>query len=216
MMSNINTGTSNVPIPDTPYTRWRRSKMLSYMTAWQQEQPKDYRNPTMLEDEQNKEAVRMLTLIASLDYFIYDLIEEMESAGKFKHTIKRNINRCKELIEKAHMVFYRRLFSYEFGGCKKYNDAMDIYYEAINDCVKLEAPERAYNIIVAIVRLQAECRKRIDMRYFYQPSQDLEKIPSLLECLGIHDYKLDNIIERQVRSIKFRVNNERKEDRTNG
>ena len=215
-MSNINKGTSNVPIPDTPYTRWRRSKMLSYMTAWQQGQPKDYRNPTMLEDEQNKEAVRMLTLIASLDYFIYDLIEEMEQAGMFKHIAKRNINRCKELIEKAHMIFYRRLFSYEFGGCAKYNDAMDTYYKAINGCVSLEAPERAYNIIVAIVRLQAECRKRIDMRYFYQPSQDLEKIPSLLECLGIRDYKLDNIIERQVRSIKFRVNNERKEDRVNG
>ena len=215
-MSNINKGTSNVPIPDTPYTRWRRSKMLSYMTAWQQEQPKYYRNPTMLEDEQNKEAVHMLTLIASLDYFIYDLIDEMTEVGKYKQLAKRNINRCKELIERAHMIFYRRLFSYEFGGCAKYNDAMDIYYEAINDCVKLEAPERAYNIIVAIVRLQAECRKRIDMRYFYQPSQDLEKIPSLLECLGIHDYKLDNIIERQVRSIKFRVNNERKEDRTNG
>jgi hypothetical protein len=114
------------------------------------------------------------------------------------------------------MIFYRRLFNYEFGGCEKYNDAMDTYYEAINDCVKLEAPERAYNIIVAIVRLQAECRKRIDMRYFYQPSQDLEKIPSLLECLGITDYKLDNIIERQVRSIKFRVKNERKEVRSNG
>lgn len=211
-MSNINKGTSNVPIPDTPYTRWRRSKMLSYMTAWQQGQPKDYRNPTMLEDEQNKEAVRMLTLIASLDYFIYDLIDEMTEVGKYKQLAKRNINRCKELIEKAHMVFYRRLFSYEFGGCAKYNDAMDTYYKAINDCVKLEAPERAYNIIVAIVRLQAECRKRIDMCYFYQPSQDLEKIPSLLECLGIRDYKLDNIIERQVRSIKFRVNNERKED----
>ena len=182
------------------------------MTAWQQGQPKDYRNPTMLENEQTKGAVRMLTLIASLDYFIYDLIEEMEQAGKFKHIIKRNINRCKELIERAHMIFYRRLFSYEFGGCEKYNDAMDTYYKAINDCVSLETPERAYNIIVAIVRLQAECRKRIDMRYFYQPSQDLEHIPSLLECLGIHDYKLDNIIERQVRNIKFRVNNERKED----
>jgi hypothetical protein len=186
--------------------------MLSYMTAWQQGQPKDYRNPTMLEDEQNKEAVRMLTLIASLDYFIYDLIDEMTEVGKYKQLAKRNINRCKELIEKAHMVFYRRLFSYEFGGCAKYNDAMDTYYSAINDCVKLEAPERAYNIIVAIVRLQAECRKRIDMCYFYQPSQDLEKIPSLLECLDIKDYRLDNIIERQVRSIKFRVNNEREEN----
>ena len=208
-MSNINTGTSNIPIPDNAYARWRRAKHLSYMTAWQQTQPKDYRNPKALESEHNKEAVRMLTLIASLDYFIYDLIDEMEAAGRYKQGNKRNINRCKELIERAHMVFYKRLFSYEFGGCAKYNDAMDTYYNAINECVSLEAPERAYNIIVAIVRLQAECRKRIDMRYFYQPSQDLERIPSLLECLGIHDYQLDNIIEQKIRTIKFRVNNER-------
>lgn len=205
-MSNINTGTSNIPIPDNAYARWRRAKHLSYMTAWQQTQPKDYRTPSALESEQNKEAVLMLTLIAALDYFIYDLIDEMETARRYKQGNKRNINRCKELIEKAHMVFYKRLFSYEFGGCAKYNDAMDTYYKAINECVSLEAPERAYNIIVAIVRLQAKCRKRIDMRYFYQPSQDLERIPSLLECLGIHDYKLDNIIEQKIRTIKFRVN----------
>jgi hypothetical protein len=204
-MSNINTGTSNIPIPDNAYARWRRAKHLSYLTAWQQTQPKDYRTPSALESEQNKEAVRMLTLIASLDYFIYDLIDEMEAAVMYKQGNKRNINRCKELIEKAHMVFYKRLFSYEFGGCSKYNDAMDTYYNAINECVSLEEPERAYNIIVAIVRLQAKCRKRIDMRYFYQPSQDLEHIPSLLECLGIHDYNLDNIIEQKIRAIKFRV-----------
>mgnify|MGYP006967336160 CR=1 FL=1 len=211
-MSNINNGTTNIPVPDSGYARWRRSTELCYLTAWQQTQPRNYHNPSPNEEILNKEAVLMLTLIAALDYVIYDLIDEMTEAGKHKQLAKRNINRCKELIERAHMIFYRRLFSYEFGGCAKYNDAMDIYYEAINDCVKLEAPERAYNIIVAIVRLQAKCRKRIDMRYFYQPSQDLEKIPSLLECLGIHDYKLDNIIERQVRSIKFRVNNEGEED----
>jgi hypothetical protein len=205
-MSNINTGTTNIPVPDSAYARWRKSTELSYMTAWQQMQPKDYRNPVALESEQNKEAVRMLTLIATLDYFIYDLIEEMEAVGKYKQGNKRNINRCKELIERAHMVFYRRLFNYEFGGCEKYNDAMDIYYEAINESIALEAPERAYNIIVAIVRLQAECRKRIDLRYFYQPSLDLEKIPSLLEGLGIKDYYLDRIIEQKIRTIKFRVN----------
>ena len=204
-MNNINHGTTNIPIPDSAYARWRRTTELSYMTAWQQMQSKDYRNPDALESEQNKEAVRMLTLIATLDYFIYDLIDEMTAVGKYKQGNKRNINRCKELIERAHMVFYRRLFNYEFGGCEKYNDAMDTYYGAINESIALEAPERAYNIIVAIVRLQAGCRRRIDLRYFYQPSQDLEKIPSLLEGLGIHDYKLDRIIEQKIGTIKFRV-----------
>ncbi|MBO7315324.1 MAG: hypothetical protein J6U49_06620 [Alistipes sp.] len=38
-MSNINTGTTNIPIPDNAYTRWRKSTELCYMTAWQQVQP---------------------------------------------------------------------------------------------------------------------------------------------------------------------------------
>ena len=204
----MNTGTSNIPLPDAPIVRYRKSRELIINMARKQcdiVNNHDYRNPTELESEHNKEAVRMLTLIASLDYFIYDLIDEMTEAGKYRQGNKRNINRCKELIENAHMVFYRRLFNYEFGGCAKYNDAMDTYYNAINDCISLEAPERAYNIIVAIVRLQSESRNRIPLRYFYKPSQDLERIPELLAGLGIKDYHLDNIIDRQIKRIKFKV-----------
>lgn len=84
-MSNINTGMTNIPIPDSAYARWRRCKELSYYTAWQQTQPRNYRNPTPNEEILNKEAVLMLTLIAALDYCIYDLIEEMEEVGKYRH-----------------------------------------------------------------------------------------------------------------------------------
>lgn len=200
-MSNINTGTSNIPIPDSAYARWRRSKMLSYMTAWQQTQPKDYRNPTVDEAQLSKEAVLMLTLIAALDYFIYDLIEEMETVGKYRHLNKRNINKAKDLILHAHDKFYRNMSGLDSNCLKQYNIASERVYNAIQECVAIPAPERAYNIVVAICRLQGLQRLKLGEIYSYAPSVELDKIPQMLECLGIHDYNLDNIIERRVRPI---------------
>lgn len=81
-MSNINTGTTNIPIPDNAYTKWHKVKELDYMSHWMRVQPRNYRNPTPNEEALNKEAVLMLTLIAALDYCIYDLIEEMEGIEK--------------------------------------------------------------------------------------------------------------------------------------
>ena len=200
-MSNINTGTTNIPIPDSSYARWRRSTELSYMTAWQQIQPRNYRNPSANEEKLNKEAILMLTLIAALDYVIYDLIDEMEAIGKYRHGNKRNINKAKDLILHAHDLFYRNMMSFDGKGVKQYNIASEMVYKAINDCVSLQAPERAYNILVACIRLQSKQRLKLGQRYCYKPSVELDKIPAMLEGLGIHDYNLDNIIEMRVRPI---------------
>ena len=204
-MSNINTGTTNIPIPDSAYARWRKSAELSYMTAWQQIQPRKYHNPTPNEEALNKEAVLMLTLIAALDYCIYDLIDEMTEVGKYRQLAKRNINRANDIIRNAHDNFYRRLMRVDVeDGCKQYNNAMEVVYKVINDCVALEAPERAYNIIVAMCRLQSEQCDKLGERYYFAPAKDIAKIPSLLDCLGITDYHLDNIIYQRVKQIKFK------------
>lgn len=200
-MSNINNGTTNIPIPDSGYARWRRSTELCYLTAWQQTQPRNYSNPSPNEEILNKEAVLMLTLIAALDYCIYDLIEEMEAVGKYRHGMKHNINKAKELILHAHDLFYRNMLSFDNKGVKQYNIASEKIYAAIQECVSLDAPERAYNIIVALIRLQSKQREKLGTRYHYKPSEALEKIPAMLEGLGIHDYSLDNIIEMRVRLI---------------
>lgn len=200
-MSNINNGTTNIPIPDSGYARWRRSTELCYFTAWQQTQPRNYHNPSPNEEILNKEAVLMLTLIAALDYCIYDLIEEMEEVGKYRHAMKHNINKAKDLILHAHDLFYRNMLSFDNKGVKQYNIASEKIYTAIQECVSLDAPERAYNIIVALIRLQSKQREKLGARYYYKPSEALEKIPAMLEDLGIHDYNLDNIIEMRVRPI---------------
>lgn len=143
----------------------------------------------------------MLTLIAALDYCIYDLIEEMEEVGKYRHGNKKNINKAKDLILHAHDLFYRNMLSFDNKGVKQYNIASEKIYAAIQECVSLDAPERAYNIIVALIRIQSKQRTKLGARYHYKPSEALEKIPAMLEGLGIHDYNLDNIIEMRVRPI---------------
>ena len=205
-MSNINTGTTNIPIPDSSYARWRKSAELSYMTAWQQMQPKDYRNPVTLESEQNKEAVRMLTLIATLDYFIYDLIEALEDNGKYRFAIKKNVNKARDLILNAHNTFYKRIWS-GYQDCTDYNNKMDDYYKAINECIGLhgegEEIERAYSIVVAMCRLQGKYR-RMMTAHTYQPSIEVEKRPAMLKCIGAVDRELDNIIERKIKTLAKR------------
>lgn len=201
---NINTGTTNIPIPSSAYGEWRKRAELRYMTAWQQVQPRKRLTPTPAEDALNKEAVIMVTLLAALDMFIYDLIDEMTECGKYRQGNKRTINRARDIILHAHDKFYRTIYNDSFGGCKAYNDAMEAFYRSIDKCVALTPPERAYNIVVAVCRLQAKQREKLGSRYYYAPSADVEKIPSMLSSLGIEDFCLDNIIERCVRPIVFK------------
>ena len=151
----------------------------------------------------------MITLLASLNLIIYDLIDEMEAIGKYRHANKRNINRAKDIMMRAHDTIFRRLRSLNEKGSRDYNDAMDAFYAAIEERIGLrgenERHERAYNIIVAICRLQAEYRKKLDYRYYYEPSVEVEKIPAMLEGLGLTDYRLDNLIDRTIRPIIMEV-----------
>lgn len=162
-----------------------------------------FRKPTEIDDKLIKEMVLTTVLVATLHYFIYHLIDEMEDAGKYRHRNKYNINRCRDIIQQAHDTIYNRIYNSEFNGCAAYNGAMDYLYNAINECVILDAPERAYNIIVAIVRLQEKQMKLLskDNFFYFPPSQELSKIPDLLSGLGIEDHHLDDMLERNVRPI---------------
>ena len=202
-MTNTNYATSNIPIPDSPVAQIYKSRMLQYHTARHMIQPQRFRLPTAEEDRQNKEAVILVTLLAALDYFIYDLIDEMTEAGLYRQANKRNINRAKDIIAEAHEKFYRAMTTYDDGkGLRQYNDAMDKFYQAINDCVALTPPERAYNIVVAMCRLQMAQNDKLTY-HSYVLSKEVAKIPKMLEGLGIHDYHLDRIIEQRIRPIVF-------------
>ena len=127
--------------------RTRKETRLCYYTAWQQTQPRDYTKPTAREVAQVKEAVILITLLASLNIYIYDLIDEMEAIGKYRHANKRKINQAKDIIMKAHDTIFRRIRSLNEQGSRDYNDAMDAFYGAIEECkVSLVDSESLLNL----------------------------------------------------------------------
>lgn len=63
------------------------------------------------------------------------------------------------------------------------------------DCVLLPEPEHSYNVVVALCRMVSQLNERLTGRYDFAPARPLARIPSLLDCLGIPDHRLDNIIE---------------------
>lgn len=206
-MSNINTGLSNIPLADNPMVRRYKQRQLMRHTAWMNSQPLDV---IPMPDEQEQREIfagcTMVTLLAALDYFIYDLIEALEDNGKYRFAIKKNVNKARDLILNAHNTFYKRIWSV-YQDCTDYNNKMDDYYKAINECIGLhgegEEIERAYSIVVAMCRLQGKYRSMMTA-HTYQPSIEVEKIPAMLKCIGAVDRKLDNIIERKIKQLNKR------------
>lgn len=202
-MSNINTGTTNIPIPDSPIARAHKVVQLRRHTKWQSRQPLDtIPMPSDQEAREIEAGVVMVSLLAALDMFIYDFIEQLVAAGKYRFANKRIVNKARDIIIHAHMKFWKNIYGI-YRDCSDYNNKMDEYYNAINECIGLhdEPLERAYSIVVAMCRLQAEYRKKM-IAHSYLPSFEVEKIPTMLEVLGVKDYSLDNIIEQRVKKIK--------------
>ena len=199
---SITTATTNLPIADNAGVRRYKQVKLMQRTAWRLSQPTDV--IPMPDEEEKKEiyaGCTMVTLLASLDLFIYDLIEALEAENKYRFAIKRNVNKARDLILNAHTIFYKRIWSV-YRDYSDYNKRMDDYYRAIDECIELrdEPVARAYSIVVAMCRLQAKYRKMM-VSHTYHPSIEVEKIPSMLECIGARDYVLDNIIENRIKTI---------------
>ena len=206
-MSNITTATTNLPIAKNAMVRKYDQIKLMQRTAWLQSQPTDV--IPMPDEEEKKEiyaGCTMVTLLASLDLFIYDLIEALEAKNKYRFAVKKNVNKARDLILNAHTIFYKCIWSV-YKDCSDYNNRMDEYYSAIDECIGLrgegEEIERAYSIVVALCRLQSKYRKMMTS-HTYQPSIEVEKIPSMLECIGAVDRQLDNIIENKIKILNKR------------
>ena len=88
------------------------------------------------------------------------------------------------------------LNDYKAGVGRVYNDRMDAVAQAIDGAVLLKAPERAYNIMAALIRLISKINVTLrpyNWDFFY--ARELESIEPKLKRLGIKDYHIDEIIE---------------------
>jgi hypothetical protein len=173
-----------------------KEALLIQRMVWRSTQPSE---PTEKDLEYNRKAVRMLTFIACLNYAMLDLGDELSEAGILRHAVKRRYNMAVEIVQRVHSVAYRMLTRISLQAGREYNDKMDETYSRIQSCVMLQPPERAYNIVLALLRLIGALNKELTCRYDFAPARELAAIPSMLSDCGIKDYGIDNILNVNIK-----------------
>ncbi len=172
-----------------------------------------FRPPTIQEQKEFvPTAIKMLTLIATLDMVMYDLEEEFTESGLFRHQVKRRFRQAQAIVAGVHDEAYRMLGMVSNSGVltkepakeattcqREYNDEMDQSYNKIQAAVLLKAPERAYSITRAIIRLIIEANSLIRVKYQFDPVSRLNNALTLLEVPTIVDRNVDTIINLNLK-----------------
>lgn len=171
-----------------------RQAMLIKHTAWMNTRLLA-RGPRPEDERYVPLAVRMLTLVGCLNYAMLDLESELTASGLFHHETKRRYTQAQTLVTQAHGIAWSMLRKIDDRAARQYNDKTDEAYRTISGCILLEAPQRSYNIVLSLCRIISSLNGRISGRYVFNPAKPLVRIPALLECIGIEDYRIDEIIE---------------------
>lgn len=169
-------------------------------TAWMQVQ--QYENPREAtpEDERLTQiAIRMLDYVACLNYAMDDLEADLRATGQMRGMVERCFRISRRIIVEAHDAAYKMLVKVNAKASRQYNDMMDWTWRIINKCVLLEAPERSFNIVLALCRLVERLNKQLGCRYYFQPAAAIASIPSKLDGVKIRDFQIDNIIEQNTK-----------------
>ena len=141
-------------------------------------------------------ARRGLEYVACLNSVALDLETELTEAGLFRHAAKRTVREIQQIAGRVHQQAWKMLNDYKAGVGRVYNDRMDAVAQAIDGAVLLKAPERAYNIMAALIRLISKINVTLrPYNWDFVYARELESIGPKLERLGIKDYRIDEIIE---------------------
>ncbi len=153
------------------------------------------RGPSAADTKYVPIAVRMLTMVACMGYAVIDLETALADAGKLRHQVKLRMGQIRHMTEYAHGTAFNMLHSINPAASRQYNDQLDWMYGRISACILLPEPEKSYNIVVSLCRLIEKYNSQISSRYDFNPAKPLYKVPALIACANITDYRLDNIIE---------------------
>lgn len=143
-----------------------------------------------------------LEYVACLNSVAFDLETELTEAGMFRHAVKRTVREIQQIAGRVHQQAWTMLDNYKRGVGRVYNDRMDTVTKAIDGAILLKAPERAYNIMAALIRIISKINAELrpyNWDFYY--ARELEGIGAKLERLGIKDYHVDEIIEINTKTI---------------
>ena len=146
----------------------------------------------------NNNAVKMITLVACLNYAMVDLGTDLEDAGLMKQNIKRNYNIAYRKVVDIHRAFDTMVSKVNKLAGKRYTYLMDKNDQAINEHICLQGLERSYNVVMALCRLINAYYDKIRGRYLYRPLVGIDYVMNMLNFPDIPKHDLDFIIDRAV------------------
>jgi hypothetical protein len=154
---------------------------------------------TATEKQDNDKAVRMIILVACLNYAMVDIQTELEDAGMFKQQLKRHFNQANKLVMYAHNRFFSMLTSKNFIEAKRqYLKYTDATWDNISNTVMLTDLEGAVNKGYSLCRLALKYNDELRNRYGCWFVDKLNFLLKVLEETSIKNYNLDFIIEKQL------------------
>lgn len=98
-------------------------------------------------------AVKVIIYTACLHSALYNLCEEMDTIGEYRHQKKKYLNNCIDKIGYVHHALYKNIGTNSpyFGDW--YNKQLEVAEESIDEHLLIEPPLRAYNIVKALFRM---------------------------------------------------------------
>lgn len=148
----------------------------------------------------NADAVKMLSYIAALDWFMFYLRDDLEACGMYRHGIKRTINIwtdkiCGNVHDAAHKLLTR--VNPDIG--RHYTVVGEGFRDKISSAVKLEGLDKSYSIVINLCRLIEKYNNKIKSDYDFKPVKLVLELPRQLAIIGKDAFDLEFIIENAVK-----------------
>ena len=160
--------------------------------------------PTPAEIRQYKKASEELLLyFAVLDIAITNVTEELQAVGLYRHAIKRNMNEIEDIVLKSFNALYKKVQVVEaFRMRQSYDNAMIQLYDAIDENILIEAPDRSFSIVCALCRLINKHNDSMG-RFFIVEAWPIRAVEKKLQRFkGVTDKHIDFIIDRTLQSLR--------------
>lgn len=178
---------------------------LCKRTAWMNDRIETHpelRKPRPTDRGDLNTALYMLAYLGAIDMALYDLVQELDDAGLYRHALKAQVNRLMRTVASANGKACDILKAVNNGNrVRQYTDMYEYTYNKIQRHILLDAPERAYNIVRALTRLFAKAYEAVGRRTRHTYLRDAAEALKRLDIPQIADRNIDNIIERAVNIV---------------
>lgn len=145
-------------------------------------------------------AVQVILYTACLHSALYDLMDEMAQIGEYRHRKRRYLNMCIEKVGYIHTALFKTIGAHSDHFGRWYNAQLEDAEASIKECVLLQSPVRAYNIVRALFRMTWTVNEACGKFRCPAVVVNLPQAERLLDLCAfpIEDKHIDRILEMGV------------------